>query len=217
MGEILLADREKEKAEKEFNTATQLKGDWSTPWKKLAMIKMSDRNFLMALNYLNSGIELNPGAQELYLLKATALSELERTDEAARTYEQIIRINPKNVVAQNNLAMLLADKKGDPASLNQALNLMQDYTYEKVKDPVILDTLGWVYHKMGREQDALTTLGKALTSLPNQETINYHMGMVYYKTGQFPEAKKYLTRAVQMKKPFPGEDDARKVLLQISG
>lgn len=217
LGEILLAEKEKVKAEKEFYAATQLKRDWSSPWLKLTLLKLSDKNFPMALNYLDLGIESNPGAQELFLLKASVLSDAGRTDESVTIYKKLIQINPKNTMAQNNLAMLLADKKGDPASLNQALNLVQDYGSKEVRDPVLLDTLGWVYHKMGREEDALVVLGRALGSLPNQETINYHMGMVYYKKGQFQEAKKFLTKAVQVRKPFFGEEDAKKVLSQLNG
>jgi tetratricopeptide (TPR) repeat protein len=216
-GEILLAEKEKEKAEKEFYKATQLKGDWSSPWLKLIFLKLSDKNLSMALNYLNMGIELNPGSQELYLLKGTVLAESGKTDEAVTAYKRLIQINPSNKMAQNNLAMLLVDKKGDPTSLNQALNLMQEYATGETRDPVLLDTLGWVYHKMGREEEAINVLGKALASLPNQETINYHMGMIYYKTGRFPEAKKYLTKAVQVQKPFSGQEDAKKVLSQLNG
>jgi tetratricopeptide (TPR) repeat protein len=217
LGEILLAEKEKEKSEKEFYAATQLKKDWPSPWLKLTLLKLSDKNNSLALTYLDMGLESNPGAQELYLLKASALSDAGRTDESEKTYKRLMQINPKNVMAQNNLAMLLADKKGDPTSLNQALNLMQDYSSKDVRDPVLLDTLGWVYHKMGREEDALNILERALSSLPNQETINYHIGMVYYKKGQFPEAKKYLNKAVQLRKPFSGEEDAKKVLSQLNG
>ena len=45
--------------------------------------------------------------------------------------------------------------------------------------------------------------------------VNYHMGMVAYKTGKTAQAKEYLTRAVSSGENFQGKEDAQKVLTKL--
>ena len=83
------------------------------------------------------------------------------------------------------------------------------------EDPAVLDTLGWIYFKMGDNPTALTTLAKAAGKEPENGLINYHMGMASLKSGKTVEAKEYLKKAVESKQTFDEKEEAKKMLGQL--
>ncbi|MFI5305195.1 MAG: tetratricopeptide repeat protein, partial [Nitrospiria bacterium] len=131
-------------------------------------------------------------------------------------YDAILKNNPKDLLAVNNLAVLLADKKGDPKSLEKAYSLSKDFE-KSDPNPVFLDTLGWVYVKLGRGEDALRVLKSAVAKAPKEPNLNYHLGMAYYGSGRLKDAKIYLTKALQSGVSFNGLKEARETLTQIKG
>ncbi len=81
---------------------------------------------------------------------------------------------------------------------------------EAVPDnPYMSDTLGWVYYRKNIYSRAIVYLKEAAEKLPNQATVHYHLGMAYYKNGQVEQAKKELSRALQIDPNFPGAAEAK--------
>jgi hypothetical protein len=52
--------------------------------------------------------------------------------------------------------------------------------------------------------------------LTDNPMVHYHLGMVYYKIGDPNLAKGALQRALQLRRDFPGAEEAQQVLTQIS-
>jgi predicted Zn-dependent protease len=118
------------------------------------------------------------------------------------------------VVAANNLAVLLADRKGDPKSLARALALTKDFE-RTAPNPLFLDTLGWVYVKLGQANDAIRLLKPVVEKAPDEPEVNYHLGMAYHRAGDMGQAKIYLAKALDSGRPFSGVDETRATLAQI--
>ena len=110
----------------------------------------------------------------------------------------------------NNIASLLTDHKGDKSSLERARQLAAPF--ESSDQPVLLDTLGWVYYKLNDIDSALPLLKKAVDGAPKSGVLRYHLGMAYYKKGSKAAAKSELTRAFATKERFTGEDEGRATL-----
>jgi tetratricopeptide (TPR) repeat protein len=56
-------------------------------------------------------------------------------------------------------------------------------------DPFILDSLGWVYYRMGNVEASLKHLQVAYAARPDPE-IAAHLGEALWKSGQHDEAQK---------------------------
>jgi DNA-binding transcriptional MerR regulator len=74
-----------------------------------------------ALSVFDEALEHFPSDAVLYFNRAVALDILERYDEAKKSYEQCLAINPDYADAHHNLAILL-DKRGDRRGLIRHLN-----------------------------------------------------------------------------------------------
>ncbi|MBI3802954.1 MAG: tetratricopeptide repeat protein [Nitrospirae bacterium] len=216
LGEVWLVQREWAAAERELQEASRLKPDWVNPWIERAQIRLSRKQPAEAVSLLESGIASNPKSDELRLLLASVLSDTQQIDRAIGVYESIVKENPKSVVAANNLASLLADKKGDPKSLERALALSRDFENTAPQAP-FLDTLGWVYVKMGQADQAVRLLQRATLEAPDRPVFHYHLGVAYYKAGEVKKGRQALTKALQSGKTFPGSEEAKALLAEKKG
>lgn len=91
---------------------------------------------------------------------------------AENCYRQAIRLSPDHVKALNNLAFLLADKLNRPA---EALPLAQKAVSLAPESAVFQDTLGWVYHRLGKDQEARAVLKKAHGLDPSYKDAQEHL------------------------------------------
>ena len=216
LGEILILKGDPLRAEEEFRLATDLKPDWSTPWMNWVTLKLSQRKYEEAGNILQRGLQVSPTNEELRLLYASHLGDRGQFDQAIVEYETILKQNPRQLMAANNLASILADQRGDAKSLDRALALSRDFE-QRAPNPFFLDTLGWVHLKMGHQDDALRVIQRAVSEAPHHPILNYHLGMAHFKAGHRLEAQIHLRKALNAKQPFPGMDEAKSVLAEVTG
>jgi Flp pilus assembly protein TadD len=165
---------------------------------------------------IQAGLQANPESEELQMLLASVYSSLGQFDNAITAYDGALRVNPRNVLVANNLAVLLVDFKGDPQSLQKAFSLSRDFEKE-APHPLFLDTLGWVQFKMGQQEEALRLMKGAVAKLPEAPTLNYHLGMIYYQSGKTAEARSHLAKALKSAEKFEGREEAGKILAQLKG
>jgi Tfp pilus assembly protein PilF len=214
LGSVLRAKKDDAAAEREFRDATRIKPDWLVPWVNLAGLKSAQGQPDAAVAVLESGIAANPRSDELRLLLAGLLNERGDVEQTIAQYDAILKENPKSVIAANNLAQLLADRKGDPQSLARALSLAKGFE-DRTASPALLDTAGWVYLKVGQTKDALRLLTAAAKQLPEEPVVNYHLGMAHHRDGDLRKAETYLAKSLKTGRQFTGADEARTLLASL--
>lgn len=144
--------------------------------------------------------------------KALAEAQLRANNpKAARqTYESVLKINPNDLTALNNLAFLLAKDK-DPNAL-----VIAEKAYRIApEDASINDTLGWVLLSSGQPDKALHYLREARLRNPQSGEIRYHLAFALTQLGKRDEARKELEPAFNGN-PFESQDAARKLLGELS-
>lgn len=151
---------------------------------------------------------------QLWQIRADSLSYLRRYEEAAQSYEEVLRRTPANPVALNNYAYLLAEAN---TRLEEAESMVKRALAAEPKNPVYLDTLGWIYFRQGRYQQAVQILEQAVQDAPQEPELRYHLGMAYWMRGRIPEARIELRKAanlwrIQKGKPY---EEALRALEQI--
>jgi len=80
--------------------------------------------------------------------------------------------------------------------LAEALSLIQKAVELSPDDPYIMDSLGWVYFRMGKIQEGLNYLNLAFSSRPDPE-IAAHLGEVLWVQGERENAEKIWRSALE--------------------
>ncbi|WP_164075922.1 tetratricopeptide repeat protein, partial [Stenotrophomonas maltophilia] len=73
----------------------------------------------------------------------------------------------------------------------------------------IVDSLGWAYYRMGRFDDAVTELERAIELKPEDPVVNDHLGDAYWRVGRQIEAYFQWNHARDLK---PEPDDLPRIL-----
>jgi Flp pilus assembly protein TadD len=133
-----------------------------------------------------------------------------KSDQAKPLWEQVLKIQPDNPLALNNLAFAKAQ---DGVDLDQALTMSQKARQQMPSNPQVSDTLGWIYVKKNLSDDAVRIFKDLTAQVPNSPTFHYHYGVALLQKGDKPSAKKELLTALA-DKPSTNEELKIKELLQ---
>jgi tetratricopeptide (TPR) repeat protein len=216
LGEVLALSGHAQEADIQFREASRINPKWIAPWLAWGGLWLSQKQSDQAVQVIQAGLKANPDSEELHMLLASAYSGQGQIDHAIGAYDGALRLNSRNVLAANNLAVLLVDYKGDPQNLQKAFALSRDFEKE-APHPLFLDTLGWVRFKMGQHEDALRLMKDAVAKSPATPTLNYHLGMAFYQSGKKAEARAYLSKALKSAETFQGRQKAEQILSQVRG
>jgi len=135
-----------------------------------------------------------------------------QTDLARKKFEQVIAIDPRSVVANNNLAWIYAEIGTD---LDYALGLAQAATAQAPDQPEVMDTLGWVYYKKNLPERAIPLFESCVKKAPTNAGYHHHLGLAYLKAGKSAEARASFQRALANNPDATTASDARRALAQI--
>jgi Flp pilus assembly protein TadD len=149
--------------------------------------------------------ELNPNDPIAYVRLALLYEGQGRVADAKPLYEQVLRIEPDNPVALNNLAFNLAENGGD---LDQALTMAQRAKAKFPKDPNISDTLGWIYTKKNLSDPAIQIFREIVNQSPGNPQYRYHLAVALAQKGEKASAKQECATALQNN---PSPADAAKI------
>jgi len=135
---------------------------------------------------LTKAVKQYPDSYELLYDRAMAAERLDKLDVLEIDLRKVIRMKPDYAHAYNALGYTLAEKTD---RLAEAKDLIEKAYKLSPDDPFILDSLGWVYYRMGDTQEALKHLQDAYVSRSDPE-IAAHLGEVMWSSGKHDEAQK---------------------------
>lgn len=120
------------------------------------------------------------------LLYTRSIVGAEQGDLAAaeKDLRAILQQEPENANALNALGYTMTTLS---ERYEEAQRLIEQALALDPNNPAVLDSLGWVYYKTGREQMALNLLRRAFNAFPDAE-VAAHLGEVLWKTGSREEA-----------------------------
>ena len=212
LGMISMTRGDAPAAEAAFLKAAQSDPRLVDPHLRLAEIGMATGKYDDAVSQANDALKLNPADTRALMLAGTAYQQKGDVAKARDQYEKLLKINPRDGGAANNLAVLLSEKAGD---LDGALKYATLASQLAPADPHVSDTLGWILYQRRSYAEAAKLLKGSAGQLPDSPTVNYHLGMVSQQMGDLVAAKQALTKAVSSPANFAGKDEARRVLAQL--
>jgi tetratricopeptide (TPR) repeat protein len=162
-----------------------------------------DLDFAIAV--LQQAQTLQPANVVILNALAFTLESAGQRQAAADQYRKILELDPKSAIALNNLAFILADTGSDPTlALAYAHRARQLFPNE----PTIIDTLGWVYLKLNRADDAIPLFREVVQKNPERATYRYHLAAALELKGSHAEARRESEAAL---KSNPSKDDEQKI------
>jgi tetratricopeptide (TPR) repeat protein len=142
---------------------------------------------------LAQALTKQPDNADLLYDSALAAEKVDRLDVVETNLRKLIEIKPDYAQAYNALGYTLADRtdriKEAKGYVEKALKLSPD-------DPFILDSMGWVYFRMGDYKEGLDYLQKAFAQRPDPE-IAAHLGEVLWVKGSKGDAEKVWNEALK--------------------
>lgn len=131
---------------------------------------------------------LNQYPENLDLLYGRAMvsEPLNRLDVLEADLKVMLKLDPQNAAALNALGYTLADRT---TRYQEALKLISQAVELSPNDPFYLDSLGWVYYRLGNMTEAEHYLRQAYEIQPDAE-FAAHLGEVLWKNGKQKDAKK---------------------------
>jgi tetratricopeptide (TPR) repeat protein len=163
----------------------------------------------LAVDTFRRAAEVAPTDSRPLLQLGMLLDGTGRRDQAKPVYEQVLKIQPDNPFALNNLAFIKAEEGVD---LDEALTMAQRARQKMPSSMDIMDTLGWIYIKKNLSDDAVRTFRELTQAEPSRATYRLHYGMALMQKGDRPSARRKLEAAMKFK-PSTGESGKIRELL----
>lgn len=145
------------------------------------------------------------------VLYSRAMFYIQRDDLTSMETDlrEILAENPTSALALNALGYTLADRTD---RLEEALSLIQKAIALEPDDPAILDSLGWVYFRLGQVDTALQYLQRAYGRMQDHE-IAAHLGEALWVSGKKSEALRIWKKALEAK---PDSDKIREAMGRLN-
>ncbi|HWG47476.1 MAG TPA: hypothetical protein VN688_32230, partial [Gemmataceae bacterium] len=145
---------------------------------------------------LKKSLETNPKSVVLMLHLAELYDQGGKWAEAEAMYRQVLlpENEPKNVVALNNLAWLLAQQSTEPQKHQEALVRIESAVNGIGRRADLIDTRGLVYLKLNEDAAALADFREAAADMPTPAHL-FHLARAHYKGRDKTNAFKVLKQA----------------------
>ena len=157
-----------------------------------SVLRDADR-FQEAINLLSEALSTVPGNTELLYSRALLYEKVDKIDLLEQDLRAILLREPENADALNALGYTLADRT---TRYEEAYELIEQAIKLRPNEAAIIDSMGWVLYRLGRTEEAVTYLKRAL-ALQYDIEIAGHLSEVLWVIGQHNAAKKLLDSALK--------------------
>jgi len=123
--------------------------------------------------------------ESVWFMRGAMYERMNKVELAEVEFRKVLKFDPESAGAMNYIGYMLADRN---LRLPEALDLI---TKALDKDPgngAYLDSLGWVYYKLGRLPEAEENMRRAVAKTPRDPTVHDHMAEVLMKESKVREA-----------------------------
>jgi len=138
-----------------------------------------------AESVLSRGINAYPTSTRLLFARANFRERAGFFDLAEADYRQILNLNPGDASALNALGYALTNNTD---RFQEAAGLLEEAISKDPRNPAIIDSLGWVYFKLGKDRQAELLLKEAYKQYPDPE-VAAHLIELLWTQGREVEAR----------------------------
>jgi tetratricopeptide (TPR) repeat protein len=152
-----------------------------------------------AVKVIDNAIRINPKSVDAQGQLALIYDSMHRYDLSDSIYGEALKMDPHNHLLLNNFSYSLSERG---VQLERALDMATEATKQDTANSSYLDTIGWIYFKLGKYAEAERYIKKAVglrdATGQNGATLNEHLGDVYFKMGNNEKAIECWNKALKM-------------------
>ncbi len=161
----------------------------------LASLYLSEDKADQGKAVFNRARVIYPDDNELLYEYALFLDQKGERQTAFEEMEKVIKADPHHSGALNYIGYTWADNN---ENLAKALEYIQLAVKLKPENAYIRDSLGWVYYRLGKNEQAKIELQKALELAEKDPHIHDHLGDVYLELGMREKAIQEYRQALEL-------------------
>ncbi len=176
---------------------------------------LAEAQMLREANHVQEGFDLVdkalgrlPDNPDLLYDYAMLAEKLDRLDVLESSLKKLIKLQPDNAHAYNALGYSLADRN---LRLDEAHRLIDKALKLAPEDSFIIDSMGWVYYRLGKPAEALKYLRRAFAGRPDPE-IAAHLAEVLWVSGERGAAEKLIHESILK---YPGNEVLNSTLKRL--
>ncbi|MFO1061486.1 MAG: tetratricopeptide repeat protein [Dongiaceae bacterium] len=174
--------------------------DQVEPLLQRANILRSHERFAESAEAYTKALALIPEAKpehwSVYYFRGIAYERSKQWPRAEADFRKALELQPDQPLVLNYLAYSWVEQG---QHLDEALDMLKKAVAGRPNDGYIIDSLGWIYFRLGKYEDAVSNLERAVELKPQDSTINDHLGDAYWKAGRKVEARYQWQRALLFK------------------
>ncbi|RJP29368.1 MAG: hypothetical protein C4527_11270 [Candidatus Omnitrophota bacterium] len=164
-------------------------GDWQA----------AESHFREVLEQLD---ENTPAYKDLLFQLAFVYDKMNRIADIERVMREAMERFPNDPEAYNFLGYTYADRN---IHLEEALVLIEKALKTNPNDGNYIDSLGWTYFRLGKNQEAISHLKRALEHMRDHPVILDHLGDAYEVNGDVDKAILYWKKVLEVGPKYPSE------------
>ncbi|HVR44590.1 MAG TPA: tetratricopeptide repeat protein [Thermoanaerobaculia bacterium] len=173
----------------------------------VAEVYVQAKKFPEAIELLELLRTEKPREITLLFQLGAVLERVGRYEESEAEFESVLALDPDHAPTLNYLGYMWADRG---VNLDRAAVMLEKAVGIEPKNGAYLDSLGWVYFRLGRLELAEKYLVRAAEVVPDDPTIQEHLGDLYRKQGDSDRALDFYRTALGLD-PEPKELEGLKV------
>lgn len=155
----------------------------------------------------------NPGDIEIMMALAQWHQMTDAFDAAAELYRAVLEVEPNDLAALNNLALIYAEQDD-----SRALAMAERAYRIAPENPAVMDTLGWILVNQGDAGRGLSLIRQAATAAPAVPEIQYHLAVALSQSRNEADraaAESILTALLDSQASFENRGAAKALLKTI--
>lgn len=135
----------------------------------------------------------HPAQWVTYFSRAIANERRKDWDQAEADFLKALELNPDQPSVLNYLGYSYVERR---ENFDTALEMIRTAVAARPNEGYIVDSLGWVYYRLGRYDEAVEPMERAVELMPVDPVVNDHLGDVYWAVGREREAEFQWARAL---------------------
>lgn len=157
-------------------TALELDKDNPELYYFVGLLQNKLAEFEKAEEAFGKAIELEPENEKYYFYLGVIYEKMKMYSKSIEAMKKALEIKQNHPNALNYLGYLYAEQS---VNLDKAEKYLKEALKLEPENGYFIDSLGWIYYKQGRYEEALNEIQTAVRNIPPDPTVLEHLGDVY--------------------------------------
>lgn len=159
--------------------------------------------------------KLDPKSKDVEKLRGLLARYLRDYEAAEKIFDGLYREAPADFFVTNQLAHALVEQT-DASKKNRAVQIAEVNARQYQKLAEALSTLGWIYYRTGRMDDAEKALAASVSGGQATADTAYYLAQVFSERGKTSEATRLVKASLESKGPFLFRKEAQALAAKLA-